>query len=389
MFFCFLANKLTNLMPDIIVKEVTTRKELRTFIYLPSKVHSNDLKWLPPLYSDEFLLFNKKKNRSYKYSDAVLYLAWRGKKPVGRVMGLINNRYNEIKQEKNGRFCFMECYDDQEVAHALLKKVEEWVLSMGMVKIVGPLAFSDKDPQGIQIEGFELPYLFTAATNSLYLQKLIETEGYLKEVDLVNYNIDLPIELPLVYGKAYTWTMSKNGEFQIIEFKSKKELKPYIIPVLELMNETFSNIYGFVPLNDKEKKELAERYLPILDPEFVKVVRSGNDMIGFIVGMPDLTSAIIDSKGKLLPFGIFRILREMKHSKKLMLMLGGVKKEYRGSGVDVLMAVKIYNSAKKRNMTIIDSHLILENNLRMRAECERLDGKIVKRFRIYQKLLKT
>lgn len=376
-------------MSEILVKEVTTKRELHTFIYLPARIHSNDHNWLPPIYNDERLLFNKKKNRSYKYADTVFYIAYRGDKAVGRIMGLVNNRYNSIKEERNGRFCFLECFNDQEVAHVLLKKVEEWVLSKGMLKIVGPLGFSDKDPQGVQIEGFEYPYLFTAATNSPYLQKLVETEGYLKEVDLVNYNIDLPFELPSVYIKAYERLLSKNGEFQIIEFNTKKELKPYIIPVLELMNDTFSEIYGFVPLNDKEKKEFAERYLPILDTEFVKVIKTETEMVGFIVGMPDLTSGIIACKGRLFPFGIFKIIKEMKKSKKLMLMLGGIRKEFRGQGIDVLMAVKMYESAKKRKMAIIDSHLILENNIRMRAECERLDGKVVKRFRIYQKVLKT
>jgi hypothetical protein len=378
-------------MSEVFVKEVSSHSELRTFIYLPSKVHTKDKNWLPPIYADEFLLFNKKKNRSYKYADAVFYLAYRERKAVGRIMGLVNNRYNSIKGEKNGRFCFLECFDDQQVAHALLNKVEEWVTSKGMVKIVGPLGFSDKDPQGVQIEGFEYPYLFTAATNSPFLKKLVENEGYTKEIDLVNYNIDLPKELPSVYMKAYDRTLSsnKNGGFEIVEFSSKAELKPYIIPVLELMNNTFSEIYGYVPLNDKEKKEFAGRYLPILDPEFVKIVKTGNELIGFIIGLPDMTSGIIAAKGKLFPFGIFKILREMKNSRKLMLMLGGVKKDCRGTGIDVLMAVKIYNSAKNRNIQIFDSHLILENNTRMRAECERLDGKVVKRFRIYQKLLKT
>jgi hypothetical protein len=106
-----------------------------------------------------------------------------------------------------------------------------------------------------------------------------------------------------------------------------------------------------------------------------------------VIALPDLSKGIIATKGKIFPFGLFRILKEMKKSKKLMLMLGGVKKEFRGQGIDILMAIKMWNSAKKNNMTIVDSHLILENNTRMRAECERLDGKVVKRFRIYQKAL--
>ncbi len=375
-------------MVQVIVKEVRSRKELRQFIYLPSRVHKNDSSWLPPIYADEWLLFNKKKNRSYQYTDAVFYVAYIDGIPVGRIMGLVNNRYNSIKSERNGRFCFLESVNNQDVVHALLTKAEGWVREKGMVKIVGPLGFSDKDPQGLQIEGFEYPGLFTAATNSPYLPGLLEAEGFSKEVDLVNYNIPMPGSLPEIYRKVYD-KIAKSNEYKIIEFAAKKELKPYIIPVLELMNHTFSDIYGFVPLTNKEKREFAKRYLPILDPRFVKVVMKENEPAGFIIGLPDLTAGIIAAQGRLFPFGLYRILKEMKMSKKLMLMLGGVKKEFRGIGIDVLMGVKMLESAKKRNITVIDSHLILETNTRMRAECERLNGKIIKKFRIYQKVLRT
>jgi len=375
-------------MSEIIVKEVLTKKELREFIYLPAKIHRNEPDWLPPLYSDEKLLFNKNKNRSYKYSDTVFYLANKNGKPVGRIMGLVNNRYNSIKNEKHGRFCFMECYNDQEVFHALLKKVEDWVISKGMIKIVGPLGFSDKDPQGFQIEGFEYPLLFTAATNSPYMPAMMEPEGYTKEVDLVNYNIPIPDQLPQIYTKAYE-RYSRNGGIEIVEFVSKKQLKPYIIPVLELMNQTFSEIYGYVPLNDAEKEEFAHRYLPILDPEYVKIAKSGSELVGFIVALPDMTSGIISAKGNLFPFGIFKILKEMKKSKKLMLMLGGIRKDYRARGIDVLLGIKLLNSAKNNGKNLIDSHLILEDNARMRSECDRMAGQVIKRFRIYQKALKT
>jgi hypothetical protein len=375
-------------MDQVVVKEVCSRKDLRDFIYLPSRIHKDDPDWLPPIYFDEWMLFNKEKNRSYQYTDAIFYLALRKGKPVGRIMGLVNNRYNQIKNEKSGRFCFVECFNDQEIVHALLEKVEEWVRQKGMVKIVGPLGFSDKDPQGLQIEGFDYPYLFTAATNLPYLPMLLESEGYTKEVDLVNYNVPVPDKLPAIYQKAYD-KIIKNREFDLIEFSSKKEIKPYIIPVLELMNSTFSEIYGFVPLNDREKSDFARRYLPIIDPEFIKVVMCKTEPAGFIIGIPDLSAGIIAAGGKFFPFGIYRILKEMKRSKKLLLMLGGVRKEFRGLGLDVLLGFKMIDSAKKRNINLIDSHLILETNTRMRGECERLDGKIVKRFRIYQKEFKT
>ena len=216
-------------MSDIIVKEVQTRRELREFIHLPAKVHKDEPGWLPPLYSDEWHLFDKKKNRSYSYADAAFFLAWKDRKPVGRIMTLINNRYNEIKNEKHGRFSFMECYNDREIFHALISKAEEWVRNRGMVKIVGPMGFSDKDPQGFQIEGFEYPYLFTAPTNSPYMPALLEEEGYTKEIDLVNYNLPVPESYPSVYLKAME-RYSRNGEITI---KVEEEEKYAVIDITE------------------------------------------------------------------------------------------------------------------------------------------------------------
>jgi hypothetical protein len=373
-------------MGELVIKEVLTKKELRDFVYLPENVHKGEHDWLPPIYMDEWELFNKKKNKSYLYADALLLIAYRDGKPVGRIMGIINNRYNSIHNEKNGRFCFMECYNDKEVFHSLLAKVEEWVRQNGMVSLIGPLGFSDKDPQGFQIEGFEYPQFMTSPNNSPYMPELMDGEGFVKKVDLVNYLGNLPEKLPLVYEKVLT-RVENLKEYKIIEFNSKKELKPYIIGVLELMNEAFEEIYGFVPLNDKEKTEFAARYLPILDPKFVKVIETGGKLVGFAVGMPDFSKGIRNAKGRLFPFGIFKILRDSKKSKKLLMMLGGVKKDYRGKGLDVLMGVKIIQSGIKHKMTMIDSHLVLENNIKMRSEWERIGTTVVKKFRIYEKEL--
>ena len=153
------------------------------------------------------------------------------------------------------------------------------------------------------------------------------------------------------------------------------------------MNDTFAEIYGFVPLNDKEKKDFAARYLPILDPKFIKAVKKDGEVIGFAIGMPDLSAGIKACRGRLIPCGIFRVLRESKRSKKLMMMLGGVKKDFRGKGIDVLMGVKILRDAINSRMETIDSHLVLEDNLRMRGEYERIGCKVVKKYRIYQKEL--
>jgi len=371
-------------MGDIIIREVLTRKDRRDFIYLPSKIHKDHKNWLPPIYMDEWELYDKKRNKSYQYADAILLLAYKNNKLAGRIMGLVNNRYNEIHNEKHGRFCFMECYEDREVFHELLKSVEDWARAKGMVKMVGPLGFSDKDPQGFQTEGFDTPYFMTAPTNHPYMPKMMDEEGYVKNVDLVNYIAPIPKIIPEVYIRTLS-RVAKSPDLKIVEFTSKKELKPYIVPVLELMNQTFAEIYGFVPLTDKEKKDFAARYLPILDPRFIKVVENKDGLVGFAIGMPDISEGLRKAKGKLFPFGIFMILRESRRSKKLLMMLGGVKKEFRGLGIDALMAVKILETSIKSGMEVTDSHLVLEDNRRMRAEYERIGGSVVKKYRIYQK----
>jgi hypothetical protein len=372
-------------MAEIVIREVISKKDKRNFIYFPARVHKGDSNWLPPIYMDEWELFDQKKNKSYKYADTVLYLAYRDAELVGRIMGVISHRYNEMHNEQHGRFCFMECYEDREVVHALITRVENWAKEKGMVRLVGPLAFSDKDPQGFQIEGFEYPKFIVCPTNDPYLPQMIEGEGYMKYRDLVNYVADIQPDIPEVYKNILS-RVSQNGAYRIVEFNSKKELKPYLMPMFDLLNETFSEIYGFVPLSDEEKREFLARYMMIADPRFMKAVETNYGLlIGFAVGMRDPSEGIRKAGGKMLPFGFIKILTEYRRSKKLLMLLGGVKKDYRGKGLDVLMGIKMLQSCIQYKMKQMDLHLVLEDNYRMRGECERIGGKVIKRFRIYYK----
>lgn len=374
---------------NTILREVKSRKELHTFIKLPEKIHRNEPGWLPPIWMDERELFNPKKNHSFRHADTIMLLAWSRNEAVGRIMGIISHRYNELHNERHGRFCFVECYEDQEVFHMLISAVEQWALSKGMTAVEGPLGFSDKDPQGFQIEGFDMPKVMTTATNLPYMPEMLVKEGYIKKKDMVEYHAPLNGRLPGFYEKILERVASRN-DLKVIEFKTRKEIKPYILSVLELMNDTFVDIYGFVPLSDKEKLELAERYLSLLSPDLIKAVSNEyNELVGFVVAMPDLSEGIRKSRGHLFPFGILHILRASARSKTLLMVLGGVKAEYRGQGIDTLMGARIIQAAIKRKMTTIDSHLILEDNHRMRAELERIGGKIVKRFRVFAKDLQN
>ncbi len=373
---------------SIRVKEVKTKKDLRTFIYLPEKIHKNHRNWVPPIYMDEFDFFNPKKNKAFDYSDTIMLLAYQDGIPVGRIMGIIQHRYNQLHNENDARFAFMETYKDPAVFKALISSVEQWAREKGAKNIVGPLGFSDKDPQGFMIMGFDEPPIISANLNFPFMPEFLEQNGYRKKYDLVVYQIPVPEKIPDFYKAIYHRVMSRHPQWKVLEFQTKKALKPYIKPVLTLLNETFKDIYAFSPFEEYEMEDFAKRYLPVLDPEFIKAVEDENgQLIAFIIAMPEISEGIRRARGRLLPTGIFKILAAQKKTDMLTLLLGGIKEKYRRKGLDVILGYHILEAAIRRGFKTMDSHLELEHNRRVRAEMERMGGKVYKRFRIYQKKL--
>jgi len=372
----------------IDVREVKTRRDMRAFIYLPEKIHKDQPNWVPPIYMDDWKYFNPKKNKAFGYCQAILLLAYRDERLVGRVMGIVNRRFNEHRKEQLARFGYLETIEDKGVVHALLSRVEEWARGLGMTRIVGPYGFSDQDPEGYLIEGFEHRATIATYYNFPWLPRMVEDEGYIKDIDYYVYKLDVPQEFPEFFQKIFE-RAQKRGTFVTVEFRKRKELKLWIRPVLGLMNECYTNgnIYGFAPLDDKEMDDLAKRYMPILDPRFIKVVTRDGEPVAFVVGIPDMTAGIQKARGRLLPFGFIHILRAAKKTKQLDLLLGAVKEKYRGMGLDVLMGFRELTSAREAGFEYLDSHHEMESNVKVRAEMERMGGKVYKRFRVFQKNL--
>lgn len=372
----------------IEIREVLSRKDLKTFIYLPEKIHAGHENWVHPIYMDDRKYFDKKKNKAFGYCDTILLLAWKDGRPVGRAMGIINHRFNEHRNEKTARFGYLEIYEDKEAIHAILGFIEDWARAKGMTKVVGPYGFSDQDPEGFLIEGFEHRATIATYYNFEWMPKFLEDEGYAKDNDWFVYKLDVPKELPEFYKKIYERAM-KRGTYEIIEFRKRKELKPWIRPILSLMNECYmaGNIYGFAPLGEEEMDDLAKRYLPVVDPRFVKAIKKDGDVVAFIIAMPDMTEGIRKARGRLLPFGFIRVLRAAKKTKQLDLLLGAVKEQYRGQGLDVLMGVKTLMSAHEAGYEMMDTHHEMEANVKVRAEMERMGGTIYKKYRAFYKML--
>jgi hypothetical protein len=338
---------------------------------------------------DEKDFFNPLKNKSFTYCSYIKLLAWRGDEVVGRVMGLINHRYNEVKNENNARFSYLETFNDQEIVHALLTKVEEWARQKGAEKLVGPLGFSDKEPQGYLTMGFDEPAVIAANCNFSYQTDLLRNEGYEPEINLVSYKMPIPATTPPIYQRVLPRLEKLNAEFRMVEFNSRWKLRKYIRPVLHLTNRTFKVIYGSMPYEEKEMDDFANRFIWLLNPRFVKVIETNaGEVIAYTVVMPDISKGIQKCKGHLLPFGLISILTSGKKSNRIVALLGAIEEPYRGRGLDVLMALKIMESGRKEGKTEIDGHLVMETNYAMRGEYEHVGGQIYKRFSIFAKSLK-
>ncbi len=373
---------------EIVIKPVCSRSDLRKFIHLPAKIHKDHLNWIPPLYSDEWDFFNARKNKAYGYSDVILLLAFRGKKEVGRVMGIVHKEYNELHHQKYARFNYLESWDDREVIEKLLHYVEEWARTRGMEKLVGPLAFSDKDPQGYLIEGFNEPIAIATHCNYPYIIDHLEALGFEKDIDLVVYKIQIPDQTPELYTKVAQRALRNNPGIEILEFTKRKNLKPWIRPIFTLINDTFKDIYGFIPFTLEEMDDFANRYLLIMDPRLIKIIlNERKETVAFVIGMPDISKGIKKSKGYLIPIGILHILLAGRRTRQLNLLLGAVHPDYQNRGLDTILGSAMLDSAREQKMEYIDSHLEMETNTKVRAEMEYMGGKVYKTYRVFGKAL--
>ncbi len=367
---------------EIEIKVVNSKKTLRDFIKLPRGIHINHKNWLPPVYVDEWFFFNPKKNRAFRHCETIMAVAYKNGNPRGRIMGIIHNTYNDQHNERSARFGFFDCFEERETADSLLSFVNNWARQKGMQNLTGPYGFSDKDPQGFQIEGFDQLPLIDTNCNQPYMNNFLVDSGFTKFIDCFTYKFEIDLVLPEVYNRTKQ-RIENSHRYELIEFTSKKELRKYILPVLRLTNETYSHLYGFYPLNDSEMDDLARRYMPVLDPRFVKIITCNGNIVAYVVGLQNMSAGIIRAHGKLFPFGWYHIYKSMKNATQLDLMLGAVKKEQQGLGLEIWMGLSLLESAKKTGIKTIETHLILETNTRMRSVIERLNVPVGKRFRVY------
>jgi len=372
---------------SVDIKTVESKKDLKEFVRLPYKLYKGNRFWIPLLIMDELEMFNPDKNPAYENADAKLFMAYQNGEPVGRVVGILSHVANEKYQTKNLRFGWFECIDDEEVATSLLRAVEQWGKDKGMKTMTGPHGFTDLDPEGLLIEGFDQMPTIASNFNHPFYQKFIEKYGFEKEIDYFEYRSVVPHETGMPEKLVrIADKIKERSTLRLLKFKNKKELMSRAEELFYLLDEAFEEIYGAVPLTEKQVKYYVKKYIPFVHKDLIQVVVNKDDeMVGFIITMPSLTKGFQKAKGKLLPFGWFHLLRALKTYEVIDFYLAGVKKKYRGLGVDLIMVMEVSKAIFRMGFKYSESNLELETNTKVQAQWKYFNPTRHKIRRIFRK----
>ncbi len=369
----------------ILIKQVTSSGELKKFISFSYSLYEGNAFWVPPLLSDEFTSLKKDKNPAFDFCEAEYWLAYNNGKLVGRIAGIINRKYNEKWNAKSARFGWFDFIDDKEVSSALLHTVEKWAKSKGMVSIHGPLGFTDMDGEGTLIEGFHELSTLGAIYNYPYYPTQIESCGYIKDSDWVEYSVTMHPEIPEKISRIAEIALERN-KLHILKVKKAKEILPYAKGLFYLLNEAYKDLYGFVELSDKQIDLYVKQYFSFIIPEYVPIVLDANDKVAaFGITMPSLSRAMQKSKGKLFPFGFIHLLKAMKNNKHVDLYLTAVRPDLQNKGVNAILIHEMNKVFIKYKIEKVETNRELETNTKVQAQWRFFDHRQHKRRRCYKK----
>lgn len=346
----------------VTIKEVKTRKEARKFINFPLDLYKDCPYFVPPLYGDEKALFKKETIYS-EQSDSVFFLAEKNGKVVGRIQGILQHVSNEKWSQKRVRFTRFDSIDDQDVANALFGAVENWAKQKGMEEVVGPLGYSDLEREGLLIEGFDQISTFEEQYNYEYYAKLIENAGYAKETDWIEHKLFAPEKVDPRIHDISSKMMEKYGLRFSEEKTSRQFIKKFGDGFFDILDKTYVDIYQSVPFTDKMKTNLIKGFGLIINVEYAIVILDKNDnIVAFALAFPNIGKDLAQTKGKLTPRVILKLLKTIKNPKSVDLGLVGVLPEYRNKAIATAIVDRLLDKLRYSGITHAETNLCLENN---------------------------
>ena len=371
----------------IEIVEVSSKQQYRAFFQFPFELYRNCPQWVPPITKEEMDIFDPKKNAVFEHAMARLFLAKKKDRVVGRIAAMINWVEIEKLKKTKVRFGWYDTIDDLEVSQKLIAAVSGVAIAEGMTYIEGPMGFSNMDKAGLLVDGFEHMNTMITWYHYPYQKIHLEKLGLKKQSEWIEFKIDIydASEAPEKV-KKFARLIKKRYKLKTLEFKTTKDVVPYIDKMFELLNQTYNKLQSFVPIQQHQIEVYKKKYLPYIHPDFIKCVIDENDeMIGFTITMPSFTKALKRINGKMFPFGCYYVWRALRKNNCASFYLIGIQESYQNKGVTAIIFQDIQEMFNKRGVTEVETNPELEENQAIQALWKNYKHELHKRRRTYRK----
>jgi hypothetical protein len=371
-------------MSSIEIKKVDTSALLKKFIDFPHDLYKNDNNYVPELFISQKALLEKT-SAFYKHSKADLFLAFKDGKIQGRIAAIRNNNHIAFTHKQEGFFGFFDVADDADVANALFDTVKAWMKAEGLTAIQGPANFSTNETCGLLVGKYDSPPVVMMTYNKPYYEKFIEHNGFRKKMDLLAYELPVNKMPPDVIRLANRVEERLKQKGITIRKLNTKDYNNEVRKVKEIYNAAWDSNWGFVPMTDAEFESMGKEMKMILDPDFALLAEKDGKVVAFSLSIPNINEILIKiPRGRLFPFGLFKILTGLKKVKTIRVIAMGVLQEHRMAGIDLCMYGKTYEAAIKKNIDTAEASWILEDNFMMNSILKKVNGNVYKTYRMYQ-----
>lgn len=355
---------------SVIIKTVSNKRELKTFVRFANKLYKGNEYYVPSMPLDDMNTLTKEGNAAFEFCDCELYLAYKDNEVVGRVAAIVNYKANAAWNVEQVRFGWIDFIDDIEVSKALLDTVAEFGRSKGMKQIVGPLGFTDFDPEGMLVEGYDRLSTMALIYNYPYYPEHLKQLGYVKETGWVEYRITLPEQMPEKHIQ-FAEIIKERYNLKVLK-KTKRQVRKenYGQKIFELINQTYCVLYGYSLLSPKQIDQFVDTYLGIVDMKMLTFIENAEgELIGAGITIPSMAKALQKCNGELFPFGWWHLLKAMywKKPDTLDMLLIGVRPDYQNKGVNSLLFCDLFQNYQKMGFKYAETNANLETNAKVQA----------------------
>lgn len=370
---------------NIQIKDVVSSAELKDFIMFPWQIYRQDKNWVAPLIIDQKKLLDEHKNPFCQHARMKHFLALKDGAIAGRISAIINDNHNEFHNEKTGFFGFYESIEDPQASQALFDAAESWLRESGMDRMRGPVNPSTNDTCGLLIDAFDQPPVIMMTYNPEYYAQLFEGAGLEKSKDLYAYYL----EASFMNIKRYERVVERIRKRQkvIIRSLDMKRFYDEVDLVKEIYNEAWEKNWGFIPMTDPEMTHMAKELKPVVVPDLTLFAMVEGQAVGFALALPDMNQALARINGRLLPFGLPKLLWYGRKVNMLRIIITGLRKDFRKTGIDAIFYYEIQKRAAKRKIFSAELSWVLEDNQEMRRAIENMGAYHYKTYRIYDKII--